>query len=333
MKKAAVFSFSERGAALALDISKALKKDYDVSLMAPRGDLKSSAAEMFSQTDAMIFVGACGIAVRAIAPLVASKVKDPAVVVVDERGNYAVSLLSGHIGGANDLTRTVAKAIGAQPVITTATEVNGRFSVDSWAAKQGLHISSMELAKLFSAQILKKDLPLYSEVEISGTLPEGVFIADNGDVGAAVTYRDIKPFKHTLLLIPPVVHLGIGCRRGTSAEAIRAAVDRVLADNGIRREAVTSVSSVDVKSDEKGLLDYCSSEGLDVFFYSAERLSRITGDFSSSEFVAKTVGVDNVCERAAVCTAGDGAHLAVKKTGADGVTVAAAIENRRFSFE
>ena len=333
MKKAAVLSFSERGRMLAGRIAQILPADYEPYAVEPRGNLQELTGQLFGCCDALIFVGACGIAVRAIAPYVVSKTSDPAVLVADELGRHVISLLSGHIGGANELTIRIAAGIGADPVITTATDVNGRFSVDTWAAKNGMAIDSMELAKLFSAEILKRDLPLYSELPVEGRLPAGLELKQNGVLGAAVSYRIVHPYTHTLRLIPRCLHLGIGCRRGTSRELIAQVVRETLDEYGIDLRACADISSIDVKADEAGLLAFVQSLGVPAKFYSAQQLQAVQGNFSASAFVRDTVGVDNVCERAAMLSAGEGAALIIHKTAKDGVTVAAAQDNRRIRFE
>ena len=333
MKKAGLLSFSDRGRDLAEKIAGVLEPDYETVCVQPRGDLAEQTAKLFADREALIFVGACGIAVRAIAPCVVSKTSDPAVIVVDERGRHVISLLSGHIGGANELTARIASAIGAEPVITTATDVNGRFSVDAWAAKQGLLIDSMETAKLFSAEILKNDLPFCSYLPAEGTLPAGLYESQKGELGAAVTYRKNGPFRTTLRLIPDCLHVGIGCRRGTEAEQIRTMFETVLAEHGIDPRAVRQIASIDVKADEPGLLAFAEELGVPVQFFSAEQLQEAPGVFSASAFVQNAVGVDNVCERAAVLSAGEGAKLVVRKTAENGVTIAIAQENRRIRFE
>lgn len=333
MKKAAVLFFSERGKALSERIAASLAGDYEVYSFSPSGDLKETTGRLFAECEAVIFACACGIAVRAVAPFVVSKTTDPAVVVVDELGRHAISLLSGHIGGANELTLRIASAIGADPVITTATDVNGRFSVDAWAAKNGLLIDSMELAKYFSAEILRRDLPVYSELPTEGELPPGIELAQTGDLGAAVTYRKIHPYLHTLRLIPRVLHLGIGCRRGTPQETIAQVVAETLEEYAIDPRAVAAAASIDVKADEEGLLAFARSWNIPAFFYSAQQLMQAPGEYTASSFVQERVGVDNVCERAAVLSAGAGAALIIRKTAANGVTVALAQEYRRIRFE
>ena len=324
--RAAIFCFSDRGAALAERIAGLFP---GARMVRPRGDLAARTAECFRECDALIFVGAAGIAVRAIAPHVAAKTADPAVIVADDCGRHVVSLLSGHIGGANRLTRQIAARIGAEPVVTTATDVNQRFSIDEWAARRGLSIESMDAAKRFSAEILRRDLPLTGDFPVDGPLPAGVFPGAEGDVGAAISCYRKHPFAVTALLSPRIVHLGIGCKRGAGAEAIAAAVDGLNLAPG----AIVRAASIDVKAHEPGLLAFCRARGIEIRFYSAAELSAAEGEFTPSEFVKKTVGVDNVCERAAAVSAGPGAKIFIRKTRGDGVTVAAAMQDWRISFE
>ena len=333
MKTAAVLSFSEQGARTAERVADALRSEYVVERYAPRGNLSTLTANLFPRVDALIFVGACGIAIRAIAPYVAAKTTDPAVLVLDERALHVISLLSGHIGGANALCWRLAAALESDAVITTATDVNHRFSVDAWAAGQGLAISDMKIAKLYSSAILKRDLPLYTDLPIEGELPSGVFYGDSGPIGAAVSYRIVDPFKQTLRLTPPVLYLGVGCKRDTPEERIASLVETVLVNNSLDPAAVAGMASIDVKSDETGLLAYAANKNVPLRFFSAEELRAVPGEFTASGFVASKVGVDNVCERAAMAAAGEGARLLVKKTSQNGVTVAVALGNRRISFE
>jgi cobalt-precorrin 5A hydrolase len=284
--------------------------------------------ERFSEDGALIFVCSCGIAVRSIAPHIRSKTEDPAVIVVDETGRFAISLLSGHIGGANALAESIAAKIGAVPVITTATDANGRFSVDTWAKANGFAISDMGMAKAVSAAILEGDVPVRSDFPVSGKLPEGLK-AGRGETGVYLTYTKDEPFPNTLRLIPKCLCLGLGCRRGITAEAIKNAVDSVLSEYGIDPAAIKRAASIDIKKDEAGLLEYCREAGLEIEFYSAERLNGVRDSVSSSDFVKTVTGVDCVCERAALIGADE---LIVKKTAHDGVTVALALDKTEVIF-
>lgn len=332
MKRAAILCFTDQGTLTAKRIFHALNDDYEVSIYRSGKEQKPAIGELFSKMNVMVFVGACGIAVRAIAPFLKSKTVDPAVIVVDELGLQAISLLSGHMGGANALTRRIASAINAIPIITTATDINRRFAVDEWAKQKGLTIDSMEKAKRFAVEVLKHDIPLYSEFPIHGNLPTGLFLKKDGVFGLIISCKEQTLFEDALTLIPPILHLGVGCKRGTPKDKIYRAVTETLEKEKIHIKAVASLASIDVKGDEAGLLEFCEHLKIPAHFYSAEVLKEVKGSFTASAFVYDTVGVDNVCERAAVYDAGENAELLIKKNCMDGVTVAVARENWSVSF-
>jgi cobalt-precorrin 5A hydrolase len=284
---------------------------------------------IFHWAEALVFIGSCGIAVREIAPHVRDKRTDPAVIAIDELGRFAVPLLSGHIGGANAMALDLARLLGATPVITTATDINNRISVDTWAARNGYVIPNIHRAKIVSARILEQDVPLRSDFPVLTAYPNGVVPGDSGEVGICISYKKEEPFIETLRLIPPALHLGIGCRKGATAESIREAVEAVLARHNIDKRAIACAASIDLKANEQGLLDFCWENGWPISFYSAEELSRVRGDFTPSDFVESVTGVDNVCERAALTGAKE---LIVKKTAIGGVTIAIAAENVEVRF-
>lgn len=337
MKLALIF-FTRRGGALAVRLARELERGghrCDVSGPArfaeelgaqPYENLERWTESRFSARDGLIFVSACGIAVRAAAPHVRDKLTDPAVVSVDEAGQFAVPLLSGHVGGANDLARAVAELTGGTAVISTATDVNGRFAVDQWAVKQGMSFDRRELAKKISAAVLEgQTVGAASDFPVEGALPAGVTF-DGGELGFYVTVRTDgrEPFGETLRLRPRVLHLGIGCRRNIPEETVNAAVETALREHKLARTAVKDVSSIDLKEDEAALHALSRRYGWPLIFYTPEELRAVEGDFTPSGFVRSVTGVDNVCERAAVKTAGG--PLLVCKTALDGVTVAVAAE-------
>lgn len=346
--KAVIFAYSRQGCRTARRVKEALAAEdtaaYTVGRFAAEpgfGDFSPIPSptppfyrEMFASADEMVFIGSCGIAVRQIAPHVRDKRTDPAVLCIDELGRFVIPLLSGHIGGANELALRVARALGATPVITTATDINRRFSVDAWAARHGFVIDDMGLAKEVSAEILERDVPLVCDFPVAGGYPNGVLPSRGGEgrLGIFISWRSAAaaPFERTLRLIPRVLHLGIGCRRGTPDAAIKLAVDEVFERNSLDLRAVKCVASIDLKSDEAGLLKFCADGGWSPVFYSAEQLRELPGEFTPSEFVNGVTGVDNVCERAASVGA---ETLIVRKTATRGVTVAVAAERLEVRFE
>ncbi|MBR2591123.1 MAG: cobalamin biosynthesis protein [Clostridia bacterium] len=339
MKRIDIICFSDAGAALAEKLQAYLSRAQVSIHSTPHTarqyafeaheNMKEAMGEMFAHSDAVIFICAVGIAVRTIAPFIQSKTTDPAVVVMDDQGRFAISLLSGHIGGANTLAKELAAAIGAQAVITTATDGAGKFSCDAWAAEHDCAVSSMALAKKVSAEILKQDIPVATEFPLPETLPGGLSAGDSGTSGIYIGVHTEEPFIETLRLIPRILTLGIGCRRGATKEQIVSAVETVLQANQIDARAIAQICSIDVKKDEVGLLEAAKHLNVPIHFYSAAELLAVPGNFEESAFVYEQVGVGNVCERAAVIS---GETPVIPKTAADGVTIAAAIKKWSIVF-
>jgi len=276
----------------------------------------------FAAADALVFVGAAGIAVRAIAPHCQSKATDPAVVVLDECGRFAVPLLSGHLGGANDLACRLAAACGAVPVITTATDANGLFAVDEWAKKQNCAVWETPRIKFVSGALLAgKTVRYASPWAIAGTPPAGV--AEAEEPSGADFALTMTPQGNALHLIPRIGVLGVGCKRGTTAAQLEAAFAAFCTDTNLAPVGITAAASIDLKQNEPGLLEFCRSHGWPVSFYSAAQLRAVPGTFSASRFVQGVTGVDNVCERAAVLASGG--TLLLPKYAHTGVTFAAAV--------
>lgn len=300
--------------------------------------LRDWTGRMFEEADAILFLSAAGIAVRSIAPFVEDKTKDPAVVVMDERGVFAVSLLSGHLGGANELAGMLANLTEAIPVITTATDVNGRFAVDLFAKKNGLYITDMACAKQISADVLdEKKIGFCSDFPVVGEIPQelepweerAVF---EGSGGICVTLDENKrPYKSTLVLIPRIVSVGVGCKKGIPAERIREKVLDALQKCGVSLHALECVASIDRKAQEPGILEFAKSLGLPFVTFSSGELRCVPGDFEASAFVESVAGVDNVCGRSAVLASQNG-RLILKKTAGDGVTVALAARDWSVDF-
>ena len=336
--KVRIIAFSRRGCELAHDVSRALtghecrvysKTSADAAgTERIDGSVSVWTGESFESSDAVIFIGAAGIAVRYISPFLKDKTVDPAVICMDEKGMFVIHLLSGHIGGANDLAEEIAEAVGSVPVITTATDIHGRFSADSFAVKNGLHIGSMSAAKDISSLIVDgRKVGLVSEVPISGSIPPELDTGGNEDAGIFISYgRSKGPFKRTLKLTPKCHILGIGCRKGTREEDIEALVNAVLEKADISVKSIRKVASIDLKSGEKGLLEFSEKIKAEPVFFSSEELSSLpdTG-FTASERVRAVTGVDNVCERAAAAASENG-EIIVRKTSGNGVTVAVARE-------
>ena len=295
--------------------------------------LSQWTGKMFAEKRAMIFVSATGIAVRAIAPWIRDKMTDPPVVTVDEGAQFVIPLLSGHVGGANELARHIADWLEAVPVITTATDVNGKFAVDLFASAYHMTIIDRKEAKNISAAVLEgKQIGVFSDLPIK-KLPDG-FVMDRWcEENICITVKDPSfPEKKAsyLRLVPRAVVRGVGCRRGTDPEFMKEKVFALLKEHGIDPAAVKAIASVDVKQDEPAVLGLkqvfdgeCLHQPCEQRFYTPEQLNQVPGDFKESAFVKKQIGVGNVCERSA-CAAGG--KLLVEKQAGDGITLAAALE-------
>ena len=319
-RRIAYLSFTERGAALAERLRAALGGTAACTRRMEGFSLSRWTAEAFGAYDALVFVGAVGIAVRAVAPCLKSKATDIAVVAVDECGRFAVPVVSGHLGGANDLARAISKICGAVPVITTATDANGLFAVDEWAKRQNCAVTDPHGIKAVSARILAgQTVRVRSEWLIEGGCPEGVALTDGPDWDVRV---DVRRHEGGLCLAPKALVLGVGCRRGTPRESMETAFRELCAEENLWPEAVCAAATIDLKAEEAGLLDFCAGHGWPLTTYSAEELREAEGMFTASAFVERTTGVDNVCERSAVLAAG-GPLLTGKHAG-NGVTMALA---------
>ncbi|WMJ89533.1 cobalt-precorrin 5A hydrolase [Anaerocolumna sp. MB42-C2] len=298
----------------------------------PFQNLSELMNQLFRTMDGIIVIGACGIAVRAIAPYIKSKVTDPAVVVAGEDGKYVIALLSGHIGGANELSRKVAGLIGAQPVITTATDMNHKFAVDSWAVNNNLIITNMSLIKEISGAILNgNQVGFCSEYPIHGDKPFEL-TKKAADIGIYIAENTLfSPFPKTLHLIPRNIVLGIGCRKGTKIAPIMDVLKNTFRKYNLDEKRICSICSIDIKAEEEGILKLSEYLQVEYSTFSAEELKKAPGDFKTSQFVEKTVGVDNVCERSACLGSGYGKML-IPKTAAAGITLAAYVKDYSITF-
>ena len=285
--------------------------------------VKACVDAYFGQVDAIVFVTASGIAVRSVAEHLTHKSKDPAIVCMDELGKHVISLVSGHAGGANALTQMLADVMWATPVITTATDVEGRFSIDDYAREHNLVVTDWAKAKAISAEVLTTGAePVWmDEAEVlqeeekyaceirKEQKSTGIDGCENeinvqelqiGSHQVIITPQDGSVDVQTLQLIPRCIVAGVGCKKGTPVDKIEHAVQDAFAKAGLRMEALCAVVSIDLKKEEAGLLEFCETRNVPFETYAAEELQAVPGTYSASEFVSGVTGVDNVCERSAV---------------------------------
>jgi len=355
-KGIAIIALTKQGVETAAKISAALEKlEIKNSLYSPEQCVQGWATpldmrlsefvkDIFGKVDAIIAVMATGIIVRAIAPCVKSKLTDPAVVCVDVSGRFAISLLSGHYGGANELTRIVARETGAIPIITTASDVLGKISVDEVARLLNFKIQNPEsLVAVNSALVNDKRVVLIIigdvqipetaivgyEVKRANTAKQTAALLKDFDAGAIIAETPVSTenlSKPATILTPRKVIVGVGARKNASENQIIAAVDSALARVNLPVERVERLATVDIKKDSVSMVNAAKKLGLPIEFLSVEALRSVKHDGLSpdSKLVKEKIGVGGVCERAALITAGKNATLILKKMKMNGVTVAIA---------
>ena len=311
---------------------------YFVNLLEKNCNKKAYVADNFNNYDAFIFVGATGIAVRYIAPHIKSKDVDPAVIVLDEHGDFVIPLLSGHLGGANELASLIAEKLSSTPVITTATDINAKFAVDLWTKKTNQYIVDISKIKDVSSAVLKDEhVGLYSDFEIEGTLPKQIKLCDsyadyNPNVGIAVSIdENIKPFNITLNAVPKLAVIGVGCRKNTDSDSFENYILDILREQNISIHAVDMLASIDIKQDEKCILDFSKKYGIPFKTATADELMNIKGKFTASSFVKSITGVDNVCERSAAYFSAN-SKIILGKTSHNGMTCAIAVRDWKCKF-
>lgn len=355
-----VISFTSKGKELA---DKVLFLISDGEFV--RGDIEADFSlddfvkDSFRQGNVLIFVGAAGIAVRAIAPYIEDKTKDPAVIVIDEEGKNVIPLLSGHIGGGVREAKKISELLGANLVVTTASDVSGEFAVDVFASENGFVISDMKKAKEFTARLLEEKVAVYEvDAEIAGMPPFDVDTGfanvirqsaggesscsdaketDNAELDDSAKETDIEKSKAcftisfrkdksesgVLNLIPKCIVIGVGCKKGTPYEKLWAFVEDKLSEHNIDKRAVSVLASADIKKEEEGLIRVAKELEAEFKVFSSDVLMAQKGEFTASEFVKSITGTDNVCERAVVACGCK--KILVKKERSDGMTFAAGV--------
>ncbi len=298
--KTAILALTEGGYKLADTLSGKINNCFvDTRKMSI---FKKIAALWESDVDAIVCIMAAGIVVRAVAPLCREKKSDPCVLVLDEKGQFVISLLSGHIGGGNELSRKIADKLGAQAVITTASDVTGHTALDLWAQKNNLLATDTKKLTRVSAKIVNTgSITIFTDCAIEQLPPDIAQVTVPGNADIIVSNR-IFTDCNALLLRPCNICIGIGCNRGTGALDFKTAITELLNKAKISPESVESYASIDLKSDETGMLDFVNGEQRPIHFYTKDELNSVDG-VSSSAAVIKATGAKGVAEPAAILAA------------------------------
>ena len=329
--KTAIYCVSKNGYNIALNIREKAYKDSDVyvservyntlglevqnpgKIHKIEGRLAELISVTFTAYDLHIFIMATGIVVRVIDGKAAAKDRDPAVITVDEQANFVISLLSGHLGGANEECRKIASGIGAVPVVTTATDVSGKIAVDTLSQKIKAKLENLEDAKRVTSLIVNGE-------NVSLHLPENIVKVDENSSGAIIisNRRKIEISK----IIPQNIVLGIGCKRGIAKEHIIEKLKYVLENQNLEPSSIRKAASAWVKSDEKGLLEAMENLNIPIEFFEKEEILEVEDLIEDrSEYVKKTIGVYGVSEPCAYLASSRKGKFLVKKIKLEGMTL------------
>lgn len=326
-----IFSYSQAGLDLGEKLKDFLKADhYNKRITA--FNVKTILKENWQTAEAFIFISSTGIAVRMIKDFIKTKDQDPAIIVIDDTGKNVISLLSGHLGGANDLTRTLAEFLGANPVITTSTDNHGIEAVDSFARTNDYRLADKNKILPISKLMLEgKTIGFYSEADkvidynhikvlenlddLSGL--DGLIVVSNK------IERDL-PIP-SIYLHPKNLNLGIGCRRDTPGEKIISFIKDQLNDLGLSFYSIKKIGSVEAKRDEVGIQEATDYFKVEKKIFSNDQIKTVEDKFDKSDFVKKTIGVYSVAEPCAYLLGG---RLLTKRLKKDGITLAISLEDK-----
>jgi len=316
-KKTAIVYITENGEKLAKSLHSFFPFS-DIFTLTKKNTLDKIFHQCFSDYKNIIAIMATGIVVRKIAKLIKSKITDPAVVVMDEKGKFAISLISGHLGGGNELAEFIADKTGAFAVITTATDVNKKFAIDDMVRKFGWSIENPSKIKNINSAVLNNE-------KIAINIPEDFFkeyFSDNFEfLNSIKFYKTLNGLlnskiknkvivsnlnsldKKYLLIRPKNLYLGIGCNRGTSFEELDSVVKSNLKHLNRSFNSINSVASIDIKNNEKCLLIFAEKYNINLKFYTKQELNSVHESYRTSKYVKKIIGVKGVCEPAAILSA------------------------------
>ena len=340
-KKIAILSITQNGKSLGLNIKNNIKNadlyfikrdivEDETNVIHINKRLKDFVPEIFNQYDYIIFIMATGIVIRTIAPLVVSKFSDPAILVTDEKGKNIISLLSGHMGGANEMTLYISDLINSNPVITTATDVNEKSSLDMIAKKLNAYIDN------FRDNVLKINSMIVNNEKV-GLLVDGNYSIDTrgftlidkenlGNIDTIVVISNKKSIhtdfdfseKNLIKVIPKDIVIGIGCRKDTDSEYMKDSLVDFLEQQNIDINAIKEIGSIDVKKDEKAILNLSKYLRVPFKIFTKEEISQVDYLYDKSEWVKKSVGVYSVAEPVAHLLSNG--NLIVKKHKHKGIT-------------
>lgn len=264
----------------------------------------------FNNYDGHIFIMATGIVVRKIKDLLKGKEIDPAVVVLDEGGNFVISLVSGHLGGANELSERLAKKLGRLAIITTSSDITGKIAVDSISQKLNAELESLEKAKNITSLIVDGK-------EVILKLPNNI-VKENGE---GIIYVSNKERVETIQLYPKNLIVGIGARRGIEFENLNIFLKEIFKEQNLSLKSIKKFATVDIKENEKGIIELANYYKKELQIITRGEIEKIEDMFEGSDFVKKSIGIKVVSEPVAFLSSNKRGKFLVQKRKKNGMTI------------
>jgi cobalt-precorrin 5A hydrolase len=326
--KIALISLTENGKTLANNILTVLEEDPTIIRVDTfHKNVKETLNNIFNSYNCIIGIMATGIMVRNICGLIKSKKHDPAVLIIDENGKHVISLVSGHLGGGNEFSIKIANIIDGEPVITTATDINHKLGVDSFARKYYLNIDDVSKIKEINSALINNE-----KVQI-GFNPKFNFILEDSDVKKSYdiistqsNLLKVSTGSVTINLEPKKIVVGIGSRKNIDSNAVVDAVKSAMKILDLHVKRIDSMATGQMKENENGIINAALELGVPLEIIPEELLKDFKSpDLNGSDFVMEMFGVLGVCEPSSLIAAGDESTLIFRKTAYNGVTVAVAL--------
>jgi cobalt-precorrin 5A hydrolase len=309
--KTGVVAITRGGRELAVKLCELLDESTLLEQL-PGEKIAETIAANWHHFDGFICIMATGIVVRAIAPLLEDKLTDPCVVVLDEKGRHAISLLAGHIGGGNELAEKIAGLLGGTPVITTASDTLGLVALDVWVNEQGLYIPNRgKLTTLSTLLVNRRKLLLYTDVQVS-SLPNGIVQIDDPGKADFIVSHFTGLAQACPIFRPRNLVVGIGCNRGTPVHEFEEALNELFIELHLSRASIRNLASIDKKNDEVGLLQFAANNFRQIAFFDCDTINKLK-NLEISFAALRAVGAIGVAEPSALLSAQSNQLLSRKK--------------------
>ncbi|MGC9517699.1 MAG: cobalt-precorrin 5A hydrolase [Methanomicrobiales archaeon] len=317
------------GYKLALTISEKLKNDptiFKVDIFQKK--VKNTLKKIFNDYDIIIGIMASGIMVRSLCGLIKNKYTDPGILIIDDNSKNVISLLSGHLGGANQFSKKISKLLGSECIITTSTDVNNKIGIDEIARHHFFEINDFKNIKTINTALVANNIVKLYVPEQFGYLKENSIIKNSYEISIddETTVITACVDSESLILKPKEMVLGLGSKRGVSTYQVTNAVKKALKFLNLPIERIDKISTADIKKDELGIINFANKYDKPIEIISIDSLKNFKRvKLTKSSFVQEVLGVDGVCEPCALISAGDNSRLILRKLSVKGVTVSVAI--------